>query len=163
MTEDEVIGYVAGLADVVVWTAAPGDGSPEIAWGDSFFYYSPDGTIPRTTQPFATIVTKDHPGDATSQLHRAGTFRVNIAAGKVTAAEVTADQHTNATGDDTSNEADPTAADVLRAHPVYGRSGWLAVINPGPRTDALTRQLLTDAHDKARTRHHRRNRPHPAT
>jgi hypothetical protein len=163
MTEDEVIGYVAGLADVVVWTAAPGDGSPEIAWGDSFFYYSPDGTIPRTTQPFATIVTKDHPGDATSRLDRPGTFRVNIAAGKDTAASATAGQFIGAAGDDPSNEADPITVDVLRLHPVYGAAGWVAVTNPGPRTDALTRRLLTDAHTRARTRYQRRNSPHPAT
>jgi hypothetical protein len=46
MTQDEVIAFVAALPGVVVQTAAPGDGSPEIAWGDSFFYYSPDGTVP---------------------------------------------------------------------------------------------------------------------
>jgi hypothetical protein len=145
MTIDEVIAYVAGLPAVVVQTAAPGDGSPEIAWGDSFFSWSPDGSVPRT-QPFATIVTKDYPGEPSSRLDRPGAFRVNVAAGKEAVARIAHDAGHDADDDD-----------VLRVHPVYGHLGWVAVVNPGPRTDVALRELLAEAHAKARGRHERRH------
>jgi len=149
MTLDEVIAYVAGLPGTVVQTAGPGDGSPEIAWGDSFFYWSPDGSVPRT-QPFATIVTKDYPGEPSSRLDRPGAFRVNVAAGKEAVARIAHD----AAAGETSDDADD---DVLRVHPVYGHLGWVAVVNPDNRTDAALRELLADAHARARARHERRH------
>ena len=155
MTEDDVLAYLAALEGVVVWTASPGDGSPEIAWGDSFAYYSPDGTVPAATQPFATIVTKDYPDDSSSQLNRSGTFRVNIHAGKDVAARALAQQQNTGGAAAQPDESGLVAADVLRAHPTYGRAGWLAVINPGERTEATTRALLTAAWDSARSRHQR--------
>jgi hypothetical protein len=42
------------------------------------------------------------------------------------------------------------------AHPVYGTLGWLAVVNPGPRTEAAVRELLDAAYRLARARHERR-------
>ncbi len=79
---EEIISFVDGLDGVLTQRAHSGDGSPEIAWGDTFFYYAPDGVVPSATQPFATIVTKNYPGDETSRLERPGVFRVNMAAGK---------------------------------------------------------------------------------
>jgi hypothetical protein len=149
MTEDEVIAYVAGLPEVVVQTAVPGDGSPEIAWGDSFFYYSPEGTVP-ATQPFATVVTKDYPGDTASRLDRPGAFRVNIGAGRDAVARLREERQDRA-------DDDPGEADALLVHPVYGHLGWLAVVNPGAHTDADTRRLLAEAHANAMARHERRH------
>ena len=60
MSIDEVISYVEGLGGVLTLRPQPGDGSPEVGWGDAFLYHAPDGVVPRT-QPFATVVTKDHP------------------------------------------------------------------------------------------------------
>ncbi|KAB2383591.1 DUF6194 family protein [Actinomadura montaniterrae] len=144
MDIDEIIDFVGGFEGVLVLRPQAGDGSPEIAWGDVFFYYAPDGNVPTTTQPFATIVTKDYPGDEESRLDRPGAFRVNIAAGKGAFARWTA-------------PADPSAADVLQAHPVYGDAGWLAVVNPGPVTEAALRDLLRTAHGRARQRNERRS------
>lgn len=47
-------------------------------------------------------------------------------------------------------------ADVLFAHPVYGRLGWLAVVNPGPLTTDAVRDLLRSAHRRAAARYERR-------
>lgn len=82
MTIDEIIDYVTDLEGVLALRPGPGDGSPEISWGDTFFYYSPEGVVPTATQPFATIVTKNYPDDEGSHLDRPGAFRVNVAAGK---------------------------------------------------------------------------------
>ncbi|MEU9256144.1 DUF6194 family protein [Streptomyces sp. NPDC048270] len=155
MTSEEIIGFVDALDGVLTLRPAPGDGSPEISWGDTFFYYAPDGVTPTATQPFATVVTKNYPGDETSRLDRPDTFRVNIAAGKEAFIQWTG----HAPREPASPEGDPGATDTVIAHPVYGRLGWLAVVNPGERTEAATRQLLRAAHHLARSRHERRGEP----
>lgn len=135
MTKDEIIGFVASLGGVLVLQPCEGDGSPEIAWGDTFFYYAPDGVIPRG-QPFATIVTKDYPGDTSSRLDRsAATFRVNVAADAAQVREWTL------------AGADPSDTDTIGPHPVY--RGWLSVVDPGERTRAALEDLLRDAHTRA--------------
>mgnify|MGYP000023546704 FL=1 len=152
MTQDEIIAFVAGLGDVLTLRPASGDGTPPISWGDTFFYVSPDGTVPTRRQPFATIVTKDYPGDATSRLDRPGVFRLNVAVGR--------DDFLRHAGHEARGAApagvDPAAADTVFAHPVYGAGGWLAVVDPGPRTDAVVRDLLRAAHRRAGARHRRR-------
>jgi hypothetical protein len=152
MTMDEIITFVDGLDGVLTLRPAPGDGSPEISWGDTFFYYSPDGVVPTTTQPFATIVTKNYPGDEASRLDRPDAFRVNVAAGREAFVRSTG----HAPREPGTAEVDPSAEDTVIAHPVYGTVGWLAVVNPGPRTEAVTRELLRTAYDLARSRYERR-------
>ncbi|MFJ3788829.1 DUF6194 family protein [Kitasatospora sp. NPDC090091] len=152
MTMDEIISYVDGLDGVLTLRPAPGDGTPEISWGDTFFYYAPDGVTPTRTQPFATVVTKDCPGDEASRLDRPDAFRVNVAAGREAFERWTG----HAPGDPAAVAVDPGEADTLIAHPVYGAAGWLAVVNPGPRTGAATRDLLDEAHRLARSRYQRR-------
>ncbi|GGT01515.1 hypothetical protein GCM10010156_69300 [Planobispora rosea] len=167
---DEIIGFVDGLDGVLTLRPGPGDGSPEIAWGDTFFYYSPDGVVPTTTQPFATVVTKDYPGDETSRLDRPGAFRVNVNAGKEAFVRWTGhaprEPATAGTDPTPGSGSDPTSGsgsgsgsgsdDTVIAHPVYGTVGWLAVVNPGPRTGEATRELLRTAHGLARARYERR-------
>lgn len=68
MTEDEIIRFAAGMPGVAVVTASQADGAPEVAWGDSFFFYDPDQDIPVDRRfPFATIVTKDCGGSTRRQ------------------------------------------------------------------------------------------------
>ncbi|WP_068164425.1 DUF6194 family protein [Rhodococcus phenolicus] len=149
MSIDEIIDFVTGLGGVLACRPAPGDGSPEISWGDTFFYYAPDGQVPTTTQPFATIVTKDYPGDERSRLNRPDTFRLNVFAGK--------DAFTARMGarprDAGTLDTDPSVPDRIVAHPVYGTLGWLCVVNPGPGTVADVRALLVQAHTSALTRY----------
>lgn len=144
MRISDIIELVGALEGVLVLTPREGDGSPEIAWGDVFFYYAPDGAVPKS-QPFATIVTKDYPGDTASRLDRPDTFRLNIAA---TMEEF---RHRTATAPET-----PDASDVIIPHPVYGAQHWLAVVNPGPETTTAVKALLEAAHHRARERHDRR-------
>jgi Family of unknown function (DUF6194) len=148
---DEVIAFVEGLGGVLTLRPQPGDGSPEVSWGDAFLYHTPDGVVPRT-QPFATVVTKDYPGDEGSRLDRPGAFRVNIAAG--------IDEFRRWTGraprERATEDVDPSTPDVVIAHPVYGHLGWLAVVDPGPRTEDALRDLLRTAHALAQARYERR-------
>jgi hypothetical protein len=151
MRMDEVIAYVEGLGGVLTLRPGPGDGSPEVSWGDAFLYYAPDGVVPRT-QPFATVVTKDHPGDESSRLDRPGAFRVNVAAGTEEFRRWTG----RAPREPAAGDVDPSTPDVVVPHPVYGGLGWLAVVDPGPRTADALRGLLRTAHASARARRDRR-------
>jgi hypothetical protein len=156
MRIEEIVEAVEALGGVLTLRPQPGDGSPEISWGDLFFYYAPDGVVPQT-QPFATIVTKDHPGDEGSRLDRPGAFRLNVAAGSADFRRWTGRDPRQPAADD----PDPSTPDLVIAHPVYGGLGWLAVVDPGPRTESTVRDLLRTAHHAARTRRERREATAP--
>jgi hypothetical protein len=149
---DDVLDLVEGLGGVLTLRPGPGDGSPEIAWGDVFLYYAPDGVVP-PAQPFATVVTKRYPDEPAWGTDRPGAFRVDIAAG---AAEYTR-WTGRAPGDPAPEDAGPGGPDAVVAHPVYGRLGWLAVVDPGPRTAQALGELLRTAHARARARSERRS------
>lgn len=149
MNIDDIVALVRSWEGTLAVTPGPESDAPEIAWGDTFLYYAPDGAIPTTTQPFATIVTKDYPGDETSRLDRPGVSRVNIAAGREAVKAIADDEESDA-------PTDRSELDRVFVHPVYGSMGWLAVVNPGPRTAQTTRDLLRQAYDAARARYDRR-------
>ncbi len=134
MTIEQISTYVESLGGVLTLRPQPGDGTPEVAWGDLFFYYAPDGVVPNG-QPFATIVTKDYPGEPSSNLG-SGVFRVNVDAGRRGQAEC----------------EEPTRPDQVQPHPVYGRQGWVCIVQPGPRTVNEVHALLRDAHNAAQRR-----------
>ncbi|PJJ72821.1 hypothetical protein CLV46_2398 [Diaminobutyricimonas aerilata] len=150
MSMDEIIELVRSLPGSLVVTPGPGDGTPELAWGDAFFYHAPDGVMPTNEQPYATVVTKDYPDDTASRLGN-GRWRVNIHVGRATFVELTGENPR-----DLGSHWDHAAEDMLMPHPVYGALGWLAVIDPGPATSATLERLLRDAHHAARARHERR-------
>ena len=58
MTEDELIDFIAGLPGVAAVTATEADGAPEVAWGDSFFFYDPEDVPAERKFPFATIAPR---------------------------------------------------------------------------------------------------------
>lgn len=141
---DRIIAAVRALDDSLVLQPGPGDGSPELAWGDTFCYVSSDGRVPPNTQPYATIVTKDYPEDTLSALG-GDRWRVNIHVGRARLADLVGD-----------GPHDPAAVDVLVPHPVYGSLGWIAVVLPGERTLGTVLDLVRDAHDDTRRRADRR-------
>jgi hypothetical protein len=153
MTIDEITGFVESLGNVVVQRPVEGDGSPEIAHGDVFFYYATDGKVP-PAQPFVTIVTKNYPDEIPSGLDSESAFRVNLGTGK--------DEFVARIGRDPqapANDLEPLSAtdDVLIAHPTYDPLGWLAVKNPGASTEADLKELISRAHALAQGRWERRN------
>lgn len=139
MTVDEISDFVQALGGVLTLSPAEGDGTPEIAWGDRFFYYAPDGVVP-PGQPFATIVTKDYPGEPAADLEE-GVFRVNVDAGRR----------------DQAGAENPSLRDTVMPHPVYAHLGWVCVVQPGERTGAELKELLQTAHEAAQRRWTRRH------
>lgn len=151
MSMQQIIDAVRGFDGALVVQPQPGDGTPEIAWGDMFFYFAPDGRVPERTQPYATIVTKDYPDDTASALDAPDRWRVNIHVDRATFRELT--------GEDARGLARPrnfAAADVVNPHPVYGTLGWICVVTPAERTTGIVLRLLRAAHDAAGARGERR-------
>lgn len=142
MDIDQILDHVELLDGILILAPAEGSAFPEIAWGDWFFYYAPDGQVPTNTQPFATIVTKDYPDDTTSRLV-GGRWRVNLHVGR----DAVPDAPT-----------DPAETDAVLRHPVYGDLGWVCVITPDERTSATVVELLDSAHADARRRWDRAQR-----
>jgi hypothetical protein len=155
MTEDEIIQFVTGLPGVVTTTASEADGAPESAWGDSFFFYDPDGTTePDNRWPFATIVVSDYQGfDESSQLNRPGVFRLNVNVGRSAFEELLG--FTPAANAGHTDEFDNAALDRLIPHPVYAAQAWVSILNPN-QTASQAKDVLVQAHSRASGRH----RPH---
>lgn len=142
---------VAELDGILVVVPGEGSGLPELAWGDSFLYYAPDGVMPTTVQPFATIVTKDYPDDTASRLGE-GRFRLNV--------NVSRERFVALTGEEPRALERPREQDLddtVHPHPVYGAMGWIAIVNPGASTTALAVELLREAHAAAKARAERRD------
>jgi hypothetical protein len=68
MTMERILSALRTYVGVLELAPTAGSEHPQISWGDFFFYYAPDGEVPRNRQPYATIVTKDYPDDAGSRL-----------------------------------------------------------------------------------------------
>jgi Family of unknown function (DUF6194) len=156
MTEADVIRALTGLPGVATVVAGEENGAPEVAWGDSFFFYDPDDGGPEYRKvPFATIVTKDYAGfDTASELDRPGVFRLNLAVGR--------DRFTELFGfapaefAERAAEFDFAALDRVVPHPVYATQGWVSVLVPGTHSEEQAGQLMVHAWERARRRH----RPH---
>ncbi len=151
-----ILETLRDLDGVLELAPAAGSEFPEIAWGDHFFYYAPGGQIPERVQPFATIVTKDYPGDTLSELDPPGRWRLNIHVGRARFTELTGEGPRRATADRTF-----AAPDVILPHPVYQALGWIAVVNPGDQTTPVVVALLREAHQDARRRSLRRSDGEP--
>lgn len=151
MSMNRLLDTVRAFDGVLELAPAKGSAFPEIAWGDHFFYYAPDGQVPEREQPYATIVTKNYPDDARCDLDHPDRWRLNIHVGT--------DAFVELTGENPHAEATPrdyTAADVVLPHPVYRAQGWVSIINPGASTHALAAALLGQAHEDAQRRAERR-------
>lgn len=153
-TVEQIIAAVRELEGALVVAPAVDDPTvPEVAWGDAFFYYAPDGQMPRNVQPYGTIVTKNYPDDTASDLDPAGRWRVNVHVGRARQAELV-----GAVEPEPGEPAPgPATTDIVRPHPVYGAAGWISVVNPGPATGDTVLALLRDAHEAARARFERRH------
>ena len=156
MRPTEIIEFTSALPHVRTQTAAEGDGSPPIAWGDTFFTYDPDGDAATAGRmPFATIVTKDYPGDTGSDLDRPDRFRVNLSVGRTRFTELLG--HSPAAHAERDTGTDHAEPDRILPHPLYAVQGWVCVVNPGDRTTAVLSGLLEHAHSAAARRHRPRD------
>ena len=140
MTQDDVIEFVtSALEGTVVVVASEDNGDPEVAWGDTFFFYDPDGvTVPERRLDYAGF-------DEASNLNRTGVYRVNAWVGRDTFDQKTSSEDASA--------VDYAVLDKVIPHPVYGQQSWVSVLSPGRDTADTVKGLLAEAHERARTRY----------
>lgn len=150
---EHILEAVRSFDGVLELAPVEGGEFPEIAWNDHFFYYAPDGEVPQREQPYATVVTKNYPGDDRCDLDAPGRRRLNVHVGRARFTELTGEDPRSAPA-----SRDLTAVDVVFGHPTYRAFGWLSIINPGRATHELAIDLLRHAHDDARRRAERRAR-----
>ncbi len=107
MSMEQIIATVRDFSGALVVLPEQAGGFPELAWGDAFFYYAPDGQLPRNVQPYGTVVTKNYPDDTASALDLPGRWRVNIHVDRTTFRELTGRSRVVPTGSTTTPS--PTA------------------------------------------------------
>lgn len=153
MDQDSITRYIAAtFSGVNVVVASAESGAPEIAWGDTFFIYDPDRNLePKQQMPFATIVTKDYPGDRASNLDRPGVYRLNIGAGRQTFTDLFGSKPGNDSGS-ADAEYDYAELDRLLPHPVYAAMHWVCVLNPSESTFQSIEPMLAEAYSLAASR-----------
>lgn len=149
---DQILSEVRGFEGVLELAPDSTSDAPELAWGDHFFYFAPDGVVPNNRQPYATIVTKDYPDDVLSELDAPDRWRLNIHAGGALFAELVGYPPESVN----EKEIDFAATDVFLPHPLYSAYGWVAVVNPRPATTARALEALHEAHLSDRRRVERR-------
>ena len=145
----QIVEAVEELDGSLVLAPEAGSRAPELAWGDVFFYYAPEGEPSDHEQPYATIVTKDYPDDTASHLGDAR-WRVNIHVDRPTFLSLTGEEPR-----DLALPRDFGATDTFFPHPVYGPLAWVSVITP-EATMPRVLALLRAAHDAAKARAERR-------
>lgn len=155
MTMEQVLDEIRSFDGVLELAPSEGSEFPQIAWGDHFFYYAPDGTIPQNTQPYATIVTKDYPDDTLSNLDPADRWRLNIHVGSAEFTHLIGESPRDFASKDFASR-DFSGVDEIMPHPVYGALGWVAIVNPDSHTMSTALTLLREAHDDERRRAERR-------
>lgn len=152
MSMDELLETIRSFDGVLELAPDASSGFPEIAWGDHFFYYAPDGQVPKGEQPYATIVTKNYPDDAFSGLDEPDRWRLNIRVGTEGFVALVGEQPRAA-----MSTWDYAATDVVVPHPVYRAQGWVSIVNPSVRTEEPAARFLYQAHEAARQRAVRRS------
>ena len=152
MTMERILSEIRDFDGLLELAPRTGSEHPEVSWGDHFFYYAPDGEVPRNRQPYATIVTKDYPDDTRSRLEAPERWRLNIHVGR----ERFSDLIGRAPESVDASAVDVSVTDVFLPHPLYGAYGWVAIVNPGPSTTTRALEILREAHLADRRRVERR-------
>jgi len=149
---EQILAEVRSYEGVLELAPQPGSEHPEVSWGDHFFYYAPDGQVPRSRQPYATIVTKNYPDDTESRLDDGDRWRLNIHVGSAVFTDLLGYSPERIEG----SGLDYSATDRFLPHPVYGAHGWVCIVNPGSATIDRAPEVLKGAHLADRRRVERR-------
>ncbi len=131
---------------VLVLAPAEGSESPEIAWGNYFFYHATRWPDPaqraavrddRHEGPPRGCAVRSRPGRPLESQYprRSGQVASSLARTRAP-----------------FGPRDFAETDVVIPHPVYGALGWIAVVNPGERSLTTVIGLLRGAHADERRR-----------
>ncbi|HVU09815.1 MAG TPA: DUF6194 family protein [Phototrophicaceae bacterium] len=136
MSQAEWEAFIAGLDKV----------EREENYGYSFFFVGADHRL-----GFVTIANSDNDYDRVSNLDRDGVFRLNIGLSR--------DSFDELVGSVDPANVDYTALNVVMPHPEYAKQNFICILNPSGDNEALTKELIVEAHEIAARRIGRKTKP----
>lgn len=128
------------------------------AWGETSFFYNPDGLAPRGTY-FCTIKTQDGANDKASALDRDQIFRLNFGISKGTFSNLF--KHVPkrpSKGAVIEGAYDFTQIDSLCPHPVYGWMCWVAILNPSENSFNNLSILMNESYRLVLQKHQKKQK-----
>ena len=134
MNQTEVENFVESLDDV----------KRQENMGYIFFFVGDD-----IYRPFVTIANTDQEFDNVSNLDREGVFRINIGLSRGTFNELV--------GDYDPEDIDYSELDVVLPHPDYAKQLFVCILSPTGENEALTKELIKEAHSIAAARLERKS------
>jgi hypothetical protein len=142
MDEAAVREYLANAFDGV---------TTQDAYGYTFYYYDPDGTLPpERRHPFATLIGDDNEHDRLSRLRRPGVYRLNIGVTKEIYARLLGARPALGPSGVVETGHDFTAIDQILPHPHYAPQSWICIVSPSGSTwEGTVQALLAEAYDLA--------------
>jgi Family of unknown function (DUF6194) len=140
LSPDEIVTDICEQLDGVM---------PKSSWGETSVFYNPGKVLPNGVY-FCTIKEHNGDNDKSSNLDRAGVFRVAIGLAPQSYKDLFGARPPRPpkggiveTGDDF------TAVDLLMPHPIYAWMGWAQVLSPSAETYKRTFYLIREAHQIA--------------
>lgn len=112
---------------------------PKSSWGETSLFYNPGKALPNGVY-FCTIKEKNGENDKSSELDRAGIFRVSIGINKSSYEKLFGLKPPRpAKGGIINTGHDFTALNTLMPHPIYGWMNWVQILNP---TETAFKEIL---------------------
>lgn len=134
MTKTEIVNYLlANYAGIV----------KKITWGETSFFYNPDGSKPHGTY-FLTIKEQNGENDQASGLDREGVFRLNFCIPEQLFLSLFGTKPKRpAKGQCIEGDYDFKGLNRLMPHPVYGWMKWVAISNPDRKQFEILKPMIS--------------------
>jgi hypothetical protein len=122
---------------------------PKSSWGETSLFYNPGKTLPNGVY-FCTIKEKNGDNDKSSNLDRAGVYRVSIGIGKPDYEALFGERPKRpAKGGIIDTGHDFTALNELMPHPIYGWMSWAQILSPSTQSYTNHLPLIRQAYENA--------------
>ena len=131
---------------------------PKQSWGETSFFYNPDGSSPHGTY-FFTIKEKNGDNDKASDLDRTGIYRLNFGISKNSFLSLFPEVPSRpAKGKIIVGNYDFTATNVLTPHPIYGWMPWLAILSPDEEQLERIKPFIQESYELAVAKFNKKKR-----
>ncbi|MDE6373127.1 MAG: hypothetical protein K2L72_01365 [Clostridia bacterium] len=147
MTADEIINYCLENLDGAALVNS---------WGERGIFYNPENKLKRGVY-ILTVKEKDGENDSSSNLDRAGIYRVNLGVRRQTFLNWFGNiPQRPKKGGVVDMNFDFTATDKIMPHPVYGWMSWLCCLNPSDKAFEELKPLIAEAYSYAKEKFEKR-------
>ena len=128
------------------------------SWGEKGIFYNPGHVLKRGVY-ILTVKEKDGDNDKSSDLNRAGIYRVNLGIQKQTFTELFgAVPKRTAAGGVVDMEYDFSELDKILPHPVYAWMAWICALNPSEQTFEELKPYIQEAYTYAKEKFKKRKK-----